>query len=42
MRMSYGSGPYEITRPTINAVEFARAIEAAHGISAPAAQGVES
>jgi len=32
MRMSYGYGPYEITRPTINAVELCRAIERAHGI----------
>lgn len=34
MRMSYGSGPYEITRPTINAVEMVRAVERAHGIGA--------
>jgi hypothetical protein len=34
MRMSYGSGPYEITRPTINAIELVRAVERAHGIVA--------
>jgi len=34
MRMSYESGPYEITRPTINAVEMVRAVERAHGIGA--------
>lgn len=34
MRMSYGSGPYEITRPTLNALAIVRAIERAHGIGA--------
>ena len=32
VKMSYDSGPYEITRTTVNADKFARAIEAAHGI----------
>ncbi len=34
MRMSYGSGPYEITRPTLNALAIVRAVERAHGIGA--------
>lgn len=32
VKMTYESGPYEIDRPTLKAFEFARAIEAAHGI----------
>lgn len=32
VRMSYDSGPYEITRTSINADKFARAVERAHGI----------
>jgi len=35
--MSFDSGPYEITRPSINADRFARAIERAHGITGSAA-----
>lgn len=38
VKMSYDSGPYEITRTTVNADRFARAIEAAHGIL-PAGNG---
>lgn len=32
VKMSYDSGPYEITRTSINADRFARAIERAHNI----------
>lgn len=34
VKMTYETGPYEITRTTINADRFARAIERAHSISA--------
>lgn len=42
IKMSYDIGPYEITKQTVNAEQFARAIEAAHGITvkkAPAPKG---
>lgn len=38
VKMSYDSGPYEITRTSVNADKFARAIERAHGIASPAAE----
>ncbi len=34
VKMSYDSGPYEITRTSVNADKLARAIERAHGIPA--------
>jgi hypothetical protein len=34
--MTYESGPYDIDRPTVVATQFVRAVEAAHGIPAPA------
>ena len=36
VKMSFDSGPYEITRTSVNADRFARAIETAHGIGAAA------
>lgn len=33
VKMSFDSGPYEITRPSINADRLLRAIERAHGIN---------
>jgi hypothetical protein len=33
LRLTYDSGPYEVTKPTHEAVNLARAIERAHGIS---------
>lgn len=39
VKMSYDSGPYEITRPSINATRFAEAIEAAATAEARALVG---
>lgn len=36
VKMSYDSGPYGITRPSINASKLKEAFEAHHGITAPA------
>jgi len=39
VKMSYETGPYDITRPSINASKLASAIEKAHGIGSPAPGG---
>ena len=36
VKMSYDSGPYYVTRPSINASKLKEAIEAHYGITAPA------
>ncbi len=36
VKMSYDSGPYDVTRPSINASKLKEAFEAHHGITAPA------
>lgn len=36
VKMSYDSGPYYVTRPSINASKLKEAVEAHHGITAPA------